>query len=310
MPKIKFEHKVFRRSSIEMIDRALIIIEEYEQLGFRLTLRQLYYQFVSRNWLDNKQTEYKRLGSVISDARLAGIIDWDAIEDRGRNLLTFSSWNDPSSIVNAAAQSFRLDLWKNQNHYMEVWVEKEALIGVLSRPCSKWRVNHFACKGYTSASEMWDGGWNRLRGKKSQGKDVTIIHLGDHDPSGLDMSRDIRERMRLFVGGPVEIVRIALNMDQVETFNPPPNPAKMTDSRFDGYVDQFGEESWELDALPPNVISDLIEGEILERLDMDLWNSEREQEELGRKSLAEISSKFSGIQEWIAKSNMEGWQFE
>lgn len=312
MPKIRFEHKVFRRSSVEMIDRALVIIQEYEELGFRLTLRQLYYQFVSRNWLANKQSEYKRLGSLMTDARLAGIVDWNAIEDRARNLQTFASWNDPASIVSVCSDSFALDLWKNQPHYIETWVEKEALIGVLARPCSKWRVNHFACKGYTSASEMWDGGWNRLRGKKKQGKDVTIIHLGDHDPSGIDMTRDIRERMSLFVGGPVEIVRIALNMDQVEEYEPPPNPAKMTDSRFEGYVDQFGEESWELDALPPNVIADLIEGEITKRMDMEKWRKDKEEEDEGKWTLAQMSDRFDDIQGFLNpdESMTEGWIFE
>ena len=312
MPRIKFETKVFRRQSIEMIERALTIIEEYEQLGFRLTLRQLYYQFVSRNWLDNKQSEYKRLGSLMTDARLAGIVDWNAIEDRARNLQTFASWDSPASIVNVCSDSFALDLWKNQPHYVEVWVEKEALIGVLARPCSKWRVNHFACKGYTSASEMWDGGWNRLRGKKKKGKEVTIIHLGDHDPSGIDMTRDIEERMSLFVGGPVEIVRIALNMDQVDEYQPPPNPAKMTDSRFEGYVDRFGEDSWELDALPPNVIADLIEKEILDRLDLNLWEREMEEEQEGKDTLRQMSDNFGVIQEFLNpdESIIEGWIFE
>ena len=312
MPKIRFEHKVFRRSSIEMIDRALVIIDEYEQLGFRLTLRQLYYQFVSRNWLANKQSEYKRLGSLMTDARLAGIVDWNAIEDRARNLQTFASWNSPASIVSVCVDEFALDLWKNQKHYIEVWVEKEALIGVLARPCSKWRVNHFACKGYTSASEMWDGGWNRLRGQKKKGKDITIVHLGDHDPSGIDMTRDITERMSLFAGGPVEIVRIALNMDQVEEYNPPPNPAKSTDSRFEGYVDQFGEESWELDALPPNVISDLIEGEIVGRMDMGQWNKDKAEEDSGKWTLSQMSDRFNDIQGFLNpdESSTEGWIFE
>lgn len=312
MPKIKFENRVFRRSSIEMIERALVIIDEYEQLGFRLTLRQLYYQFVSRNWLANKQSEYKRLGSVMTDARLAGIVDWNAIEDRARNLQTFSSWDCPESIVGVCSDAFALDLWKNQPHYIETWVEKEALIGVLARPCGKWRVNHFACKGYTSASEMWDGGWNRLRGKKKEGKDVTIIHLGDHDPSGIDMTRDIQERMSLFVGGPVEILRIALNMDQVEEYNPPPNPAKMTDSRFEGYVEKFGEESWELDALPPNTIADLIESEIVKRLDMDLWQREIQEEREDKETLRQVSDNWEAIQEFLNpdETAMEGWIFE
>lgn len=332
MPKIKFENKVFRGQSIEMIERALVIIDDFKAQGFILTLRQVYYQFISRDqfpenkrykWTGSKWVRdvngtknclpnYKWLTTLVSDARLSGIIDWNDIEDRVRNLKVFASWESPEQITEEASLAYQIDLWKNQNHYLECWVEKEALIGVVSKACSKWRVNHIACKGYMSLSEIWDAGWNRIRGKKKEGKQVTVIHLGDHDPSGIDMTRDIEARMGLFARSEVEILRIALNMDQIEEYDPPPSPAKETDSRFKDYMERFGEDSWELDALSPTVVVGLIEKEILERLDVDLWNKDRDEEQDGKDILKQISDNFSTIQDFLNpdESITEGWKFE
>lgn len=329
MPKIKFENKSFRGQSIDMIERALTIIDDFKAQGFTLTLRQVYYQFISRDyfpeskrykWTGSKWVRdvngtknclpnYKWLTTLISDARLSGIIDWNDIEDRVRNLKVFSSWDSPEQITEEASLAYQIDLWKNQPYYLECWVEKEALIGVVSKACNKWRVNHIACKGYMSLSEIWDAGWNRIREKKRQGKQVTVIHLGDHDPSGIDMTRDIEARMELFARSEVDILRIALNMDQIEEYDPPPSPAKETDSRFNSYMEQFGEDSWELDALRPDIMVDLIEKEIIERLDLNLWQKEVKEEQNGKAILQQISHNFSGIQSFLNPEMKEGWVF-
>lgn len=300
MPRIRYIEPKFRTETLTVIAQANSIIAEYLAAGFRLTLRQLYYQFVSRDWLPNQQREYKRLGTIINDARLAGLIDWSAIEDRGRNLLTLSSWHDPESIILSAAHSFRLNPWHEQDNYIEVWIEKEALIGVVAVPCERLRVPHFACKGYTSQSEMWDAGHNRLQYEARHGKELTIIHLGDHDPSGIDMTRDIKERLAMFAGAPVEIVRIALNMDQVEEWQPPPNPAKVTDTRFAAYEELYGGESWELDALSPQTIAGLIEEEIWKRVDEDAWNETMAREERHRKMLKQLANRYEEV--------TQGWE--
>lgn len=321
MPKIKYQSVKFRASSLDIIAKANAIIAEYSAMGFRLTLRQIYYQFVARdqfpddrrwrwtgskwvrdpNGTKNADPNYKWLGSILCDGRMAGLVDWDAMEDRGRNLLTLPTWDSPSSIIDACARQFRFDLWENQPHYVEVWIEKEALIGVVAVPANKWCVPHFACKGYTSQSEMWDAGHNRLRQQVRTGKKITILHLGDHDPSGIDMTRDIRERLSMFVGSRVEIVRLALNMDQVERYQPPPNPAKMTDTRFEGYADLYGDESWELDALSPDVIADLIERQVMNRLDAEQWDKDKRREEEAREVLGEIANRFDEVQDFIER---------
>ena len=285
MPRICYVEKNFRESSLAIVAQANEIIEEYTAQGFDLTLRQLYYQFVSRDLISNIQKEYKRLGSIINDARLAGLIDWDSLVDRTRNLQSLAHWTSPSQIVNSCASQYRIDRWEGQPIRPEVWIEKDALLGVISEVCEKLDVPYFSCRGYTSQSEMW-GAAQRT---EQYEQPTLIIHLGDHDPSGIDMTRDIRDRLAMFMGG-LEVKRIALNMDQVDKYTPPPNPAKLTDSRIGAYIAEFGEESWELDALEPQVLVDLVEKTILSVRDDDIWDEAEAEEDEAKAILSRVAA--------------------
>ena len=265
MPKIAYEAWDPAAKTLTTIQQANAICTTYQQQGYILTLRQLYYQFVARDLIRNKQSEYDRLGEILNKARLAGYMDWNHLEDRTRNLVANTHWRSPDHIMEAVHSSYMVDRWQGQPTYVEVWVEKDALLGVIERPARDLDVAWFSCRGYTSQSEVW-GAAQRVAGKLRRGgyQQAVIIHLGDHDPSGLQMSEDIERRMRLFLGregfaNQFDIQRIALNMDQVLQYAPPPNPAKSTDSRYAWYVDKFGtDESWELDALDPAVIDQLV----------------------------------------------------
>jgi hypothetical protein len=302
MPKIAYAATKFTGGSLEVIERANEVCEDYAAQGYNLTLRQLYYQFVSRDWLPNNMQSYKRLGSIVNDARLAGLIDWNHLEDRTRNLSKLAMWDSPEDIVDAVARQYRTRLWDNQDWHVEVWVEKEALADVVSRPAERWFVPYFPCRGYVSQSEMWRAG-QRLLAAEKLGKKSLIIHLGDHDPSGIDMTRDIQDRLWTF-GSSVEVKRIALNMDQVEQYNPPPNPAKLTDSRASGYVDEFGGESWELDALDPATLNALIEGHILDHLDRGQWDDDHAAMEEERTILTAMSENWRDLAAYVRDS---GW---
>ncbi len=262
MSKICYVDKQFREATQAVIDKANVILEEYNTQGYDLTLRQLYYQFVSRGLIPNNQREYKNLGSIINDARLAGLIDWDFIVDRTRAVRGNNHWEQPSDIISASARQFLINKWADQPFRIEVWIEKDALIGVIERVCASLDISYFSCRGYVSQSEVHEAAKDRLIPYERKGQKTVILHLGDHDPSGIDMSRDIKDRLRIF-GCRAEVKRIALNMDQVQEYAPPPNPAKLTDSRATGYIREFGDESWELDALEPSVIGKLITEEVM-----------------------------------------------
>lgn len=294
MPKICYKPARFHDKSLARIALADQICSSYAARGFSLTLRQIYYRFVAGGHIPNDQREYKNLGQLLNDARLAGLIDWDHMEDRTRNLKRLPSWESRASILRGVSEQFRYDLWKDQEYHVEVWIEKDALVGVVEGAASSRRVGFFSCRGYTSQSELW-GAAMRLARKSNEGKQPVVIHLGDHDPSGIDMSRDIEERLRLFsvhhgVRTP-EIIRIALNADQIEQYNPPPNPAKLTDSRAAGYIERFGDDSWELDALEPEVIDRLIRDQIEHYIDWDQWNIDLAREDDSRARLARIADR-------------------
>ncbi|MCC9154882.1 hypothetical protein LZP81_30920 [Streptomyces parvulus] len=272
MPREAYIERNFSPASRALIAKADEICRDYAAQGFDLTLRQLYYQFVARDLLPNRQTEYKRLGNIVNDARLAGLLDWDYIVDRTRNLRALPHWANPQSVIRAAANGYRTERWARQPNRVEVWIEKDALVGVIAGACERNDVSYFSCRGYTSQSELW-GAAQRMIQYQRRGQRAVIIHLGDHDPSGVDMTRDIRERMHLFEAD-VTVRRIALNMDQVLEYDPPPNPAKLTDSRATGYIREHGRSSWELDALEPTMLDRLIETEIEAWRDDDLWEQD------------------------------------
>lgn len=304
MPRIKYQDFKFKAATLARIDQANTIIAEYQAQGYDLTLRQLFYQFVSRDLLPNNDREYSKLGDVIANARMAGLIDWEAIVDRTRFIRENSHWFGPDAIVRTCSRQFQVDKWADQPTYIEVFVEKDALIGVLERVCKENDVPYLACRGYASASEIWRAGHERLLPKMQADKQVTILYLGDHDPSGIDMTRDIRERLNVFTARSnsplqVEVERLALNMDQVELYNPPPNPTKLTDSRAEWYIDQYGESCWELDALDPVVISDLIRNAIESRRDDAVWNASIARETAARASLAAVADQWGSLMSFL-----------
>lgn len=294
-----FIPKNFRGSSLSIIAQANDIIEEYEAKGFTLTLRQLYYQFVARDLMANKQSEYKRLGGIINDARLAGLIDWASIEDRTRFLRQIQTYSDPAEKVRAAASGYYEDVWASQDTYVEVWIEKDALVGVIENTCNQWRVPYFPCRGYNSQSEQYEAG-KRLAAQRAIGKRVQIFHLGDHDPSGLDMTSDNRDRLRMFAEDEdVLLTRLALNMNQVRRYNPPPNPAKDTDSRFADYRANYGDDCWELDALSPEVIAELVNSAIKGVVLIPTYNAAIKRERANEDRIREVAGRWESVQEFL-----------
>ena len=286
------------KTKVYLIQAAMKILDEYDKQGYQLTLRQLYYQFVARDMLPNSQKSYNLLGDAVSDGRMWGLIDWDHLVDRGRNFISRPNWPGPAEILASAAQSYHLDLWEESEYRVEVWVEKQALEDIVAQACHPLDVGYLACKGYMSQSEMWAAA-QRLIDYEAAGQKTVVIHLGDHDPSGIDMTRDLQDRFHGFNSN-TEVRRIALNMDQVEHYSPPPNPAKITDSRADSYIFNYGEESWELDALEPAVLVKLIRDTIEEYRD-DNWFERERLAAGGRELLGQISDNWDDICDFLEK---------
>jgi hypothetical protein len=346
MPKIVYQNWKPGDDARDVIRQANEICADYSAQGYDLTLRQLYYQFVARGFIPNSQKSYKRLGDIINKARLAGLLDWDYITDRTRNLQALSHWATPGSIIRSAADSFALDKWSKQPVRVEVWVEKEALAGIVSQVADRHDCAWFSCRGYVSQSELWGAAQRHLNYLKG-GQRVVVVHLGDHDPSGIDMTRDITDRLEMFVlqdwlnqrmpvgdsdsvyrrdirkhmidyldngdhgrelgdnagRDPITVNRIALNMDQVEQYDPPPNPTKLTDSRAEDYIRNYGDDSWELDALDPATLDALIDSAILDELNADLFNQIADREDQHRTLLFRAASRWDDVRDFLETSS-------
>lgn len=299
-----FIDKKFHGESKRRIEQANEIIGELRAQGYTLSVRQLYYQYVQRGLIPNKVQEYKRLGDLLSRARLAGLVDWSAFEDRGRRVRGGDhGWNNPGDYVQSIGSDYAVHLWEGQENYVEVWIEKDALVGVIERPCNRYRVPYFSCRGYSSQTEQYNAG-KRFADMLWHGRACHVIHLGDHDPSGIDMTRDNQDRLSMFSENAVTVHRVALNMDQIEELNPPPNPAKLTDSRVGNYMALYGKSSWELDALQPSYIDNLVREEILKLVDVDAMQARRDLEEEGKRELSRIADNYEQIKDFLDREEL------
>lgn len=321
--KQQFINIRFQGKLLEIIADANKVIEDYAKQGLTLTVRQLYYRFIAfdlfpDSWIDEKynlanhldkstkntQKNYKRLADALNKGRLAGLINWKAIEDRTRWLHDYATYDDPGQRLRGLEYSYIEDVWRDQDNYCEVWVEKDALAGVIEGPCNELRVPYFPTRGYMSQSEAYEAGQRIQHKANVEGKIVTIFHLGDHDPSGLDMSRDNEERLLMFGRqGSIDFRRLALNMDQVEQYNPPPNPAKETDSRFAGYEDLYGDESWELDALEPKVIAELVRTNVEALIDRAKFDVNLAEEAENRAKLVKLARNWTYVEAVLSHVN-------
>lgn len=282
-----------RASMLVKVQQANAIIVRYQAQGLKLTLRQLYYQHVTVNLITNEEKSYKNLGRLISDARLAGLIDWDAIEDRVRIPVNPPEFKSLEDLIEAAFHTFRLPRWEGQRYYAELWVEKDALSGVLRPLAREFHVTMMVNKGYSSQSAMYEAAKRFIEAEEND-RETILFYLGDHDPSGEDMVRDIQDRLKMF-GSEVQVRKLALIMPQIREYNPPPNPAKMSDSRASAYVEKHGAQSWEVDALPPEVLQQVIREAFETVLDHEKMNAiiktENREKKLLRAAVKDFRSK-------------------
>ena len=297
--------QVWTANPAQLLFRIQLLIQSYQEQDITLTARQLYYQLVASDVIPNAEATYKRICKFLTDARYAGEIDWDAIEDRGRVPSKPSEWGNVGELMKSATQAYRLPRWSDQEEYVELYCEKQAMESVLAPVARKYHI-YFGCnKGYSSASTMYELA-QRIKeqliwdGDDEPKKKAKILYLGDHDPSGVDMIRDIRTRIEEFlemgeeyVEGEFEVIPLALNMEQIRQYNPPPNPAKITDPRAKDYIRKYGNQSWELDALKPEVLMRIAEEGIQRFLDIDKYNAWIKLEQEQKKALIEFGEKLS-----------------
>ena len=274
----------YNLNKAETIQHAIEIAEEYLALDLKLTLRQLYYQFVARGLEGNGQKVYKRLGAILTEARYSGEFPIRYLEDRGRSV-GHGDWTTVDVDVDTAlghcktyVDSFpewtvNVSRWWKQDALVSVWVEKEALSGVFEDTCNMLGVPLFAFKGYPSVSALYDW-FQKVKRAVDKHSDegvrdwapakIVVLYFGDFDPDGWEIPRSAERNLAKLQALEdtelkIKFVRCALNMDQINKYNPPPFPAKVSSARYEGYIEEHNTDSaWELDALEPSVLRSLI----------------------------------------------------
>lgn len=376
--KEKFEHrKLTGTISLTLSDKSkwvkdkaalcqeiTAIIARYGKQGYVLTLRQLYYQLVASGAIRNDDVVYKKMSGILDDLRYSGAVDWSAIEDRGRVPFIPYSVKDVEDAIQDTIDQYRLDRQEGQPIHIEVWTEKDAISGILKRVTREYHVKLVVNKGYSSSSAM-HGAYSRFSKVLNDGREIRILYFGDHDPSGLDMLRDIRERILFFIANGMQVVEpqddegddvysvyveyadenhlgysdlvetgymkegdwitlqslstsddawdeydekymtavrmhywaqkfkvipIGLTMEQIKRYNPPPNPAKISDPRAAWYIEQNGEISWEVDALPPDVMAGLVQAHVEANIDLEMYEAVKDMEKVHIAKLKEFQA--------------------
>lgn len=241
-----------------LIDAARAILAD----DHPMTVRQVYYQLVSRQVIENTRSRYQAVSDALVEARKNGIIPWGWIEDRLRRPRDVQMWDDLTDFSETVKHAYRRDVWKTQPVQIEVWEEKDALSGIFQDVLRPYGVTLNVGRGY----DGWDSIHNAAE-RFGNGENVTVLYFGDFDPSGEDMVRSLKERLAFF-GCEPEIIKCALTLEDIRRYKLPPAMAKTTDTRRDKFVEKNGDVCVELDALPMNVLRQRIKEEISSRMDL------------------------------------------
>lgn len=261
--------------------RAILeVANEYE----RMSVRQLFYQMVSRGYVEKTEGDYDRVQEASVQMRLAGVLPYRKIVDGNRERRQYPTYDGMEEALANTATAYRRNHWISQEYHVEVWCEKDALSGIIAPVCNFYGVTYVACRGFPSLTIRYESAQEFIR----QGKPAMVFYFGDHDPSGRSISGNLEEELRQH-GAEVRVIRMALEPDQIAAYNLPTRPNKKTDGRRHKFAEEFGDASVELDALPPDILSDMVRESIESTIDVQEWTRISEIEALERVTMESLA---------------------
>lgn len=252
------------------------ILKQYDTA---ITLRQLYYRLVSRHIISNTVNSYKRLSRIMVKAREQGDVPVNCLEDRSRRVLGRGDTGYQSaeeylkakiSSLQDSWKGFSMPMWEDQPRNVLISLEKDALSRLVSRIANRYNVRTFPTRGYPSFSYVQR--MSKYIVNQLGGKPTTVLYFGDFDPSGVDIERDLSERLDRYGATQFIVNRIALTSDQIREYSLPPMPVKRSDARSEGFLEEYGDKAVELDALDPNTLQKIVQEAIVGQIDVRLWN--------------------------------------
>ena len=255
-----------------------------------MTVRQMFYQLVVKGVIAKTEAEYKgTIVRLIGEMRLNGEISFNWFTDSTRWMRKPRTHSSAENALKITADAYRRSLWDDQDSYVEIWLEKESLAGVLYAVTSEYDVPLMATKGYSSLSFLYSAA-EAIKAEHAKGKDVYLYQFGDHDPSGADIPRSIEDRLRKMTDGvPFNFERIAIQPWMISVYNLMTRPTKKTDSR----AKNFEGESVELDSLPPDTLKKLCRHCIEKHIDHAVLENTRNIEKLERETLGKMAKSFA-----------------
>jgi len=279
------------QASLELIAAAKAILEEIQPASIRAVCYRLFVAGLIPTMAKNNTNA---VGRLLVGAREDGVIPWAWVVDETREAERISAWNNPEEIIRAAIQGYRKDYWTAQPERVEVWSEKGTVRGTLAPVLNEYGVTFRVMHGYGSATSLHDIAEETAENDKT----LTVLYVGDWDPSGLHMSEiDLPRRLERY-GGSLNIIRVALNADDVAAGTGLPSfevETKSKDPRYKWFLDRYGRQCWELDALSPVTLRQRVDDEIFALLDVDTWNRAIEVEAAERESMQNILGTWKSI---------------
>jgi hypothetical protein len=244
------------------------------------TVRGNMYLVVSNGMLpDTTKQSYNRVQRLLNRLRIAGAIPFEWVVDNVRQTIKPSSWSGLDDFADTVRQAYRKNFWPNLPEYVEVFVEKDTVAGKVAVVTQECDVPLQPIRGYNSTSFAWDVArkWRQIH------KPITVYYVGDHDPSGRDLERDVREKTARFSGKRVNWVRLAVNPEHFAEYNIRPLAPKKGDKRTRKFVEKWGPDCAEVEAVPATDLRAMIRGAIERHIPAADWERLRAVEAVERR---------------------------
>jgi len=288
----------------EIIEESKKIIAQY---SMALTLRQLYYRLVASQKIENRENNYKYLSKLLVKARLNGEIPFSAIEDRSRKKIEawdasdeewtperyFGYYQDEyegaEEEFKGKWRSYTHSRWYKQPNTLVVLLEKDALSALFSAVTERERINLYPLRGYSSLTFV-----KQIADDLEGEENIKILYFGDFDPSGMDIQRYLKERLRDEFDVDADVRRVAITDEQIQKYNIPPAPAKRSDTRFNGFVGEHGDRAVELDAIEPDVLQEIIKNSIQALFDEKIYQEQKSEQKEKQQEIKKMIEEYFG----------------
>lgn len=261
-----------------------VILEIFADLKPRLTVRQIYYSLTVKGVIPKTEAGYRQTCYQLAKMRESEIIPYGWISDNTRWQIKPRTHGSLEDALASWQGTYRRDMWMNQPDYVEIWVEKDALAGVISPISIEYDVPLYVCRGYSSMTFLYEA----AEYIKELEKPAYIYHFGDFDPSGVDAAYKVRDGLKRH-GADINFMRMAVTPDQITSLNLPTRETKKKDPRSKSWGDK---PSVELDAIPAPILRELVRECIESHLDEESLYRTKLVEKWEKESLANFTKNF------------------